>query len=104
VSVVTLDAFCAANGIEAVDLVKIDTETTEPAVLRGMAGMLARDRPSIVCEVLPGHGLEPDLERVLRPLGYSFHLLTDAGPVAADSIVAHQTWHNHLFTFDGARS
>jgi FkbM family methyltransferase len=102
VPVVTLDGFCAANGIDAVDLVKIDTETTEPAVLRGMTEILARDRPDIVCEVLPGHGVEPELERILRPLGYAFHLLTDAGPVRRESIAGDPTWHNHLFTARGS--
>jgi Methyltransferase FkbM domain len=51
---VTRRASIREQGIAKVDLVKIDTETTEPAVIRGMARTLARDRPDVVCEVLAG--------------------------------------------------
>jgi FkbM family methyltransferase len=98
VPVVTLDAFCHERGIDRVDLIKIDTESTEPAVLRGMPNILARDRPAILCEVLPGHGVELELEAILRPLGYSFHLLQEQGPTRMQSIVADPVWHNYLFT------
>lgn len=98
VEVVTLDAFCDEHGIDGVDLIKVDTESTEPAVLRGMPKVLERDRPAILCEVLPGHGVEGDLEAILRPLGYSFYLLEARGPKRMESIVANPTWHNYLFT------
>ena len=48
VPVLTLDRFVREKGIARVDLVKIDTETTEPEVLAGMADTLKRDHPAIV--------------------------------------------------------
>lgn len=41
VSVTTLDEFCASQGLERVDLLKIDTEGTELDVLRGASRLIA---------------------------------------------------------------
>jgi FkbM family methyltransferase len=41
IRVSTLDAFCAERGIDRIDLLKIDTEGFEMAVLRGSTGMLS---------------------------------------------------------------
>jgi FkbM family methyltransferase len=49
---VTLDSYCAAQGIGRVDLMKIDVERHEPAVLRGARQLIVRDRPAMLCEVL----------------------------------------------------
>ncbi len=40
----TLDKFCAANGIENIDLIKCDAEGAEPEVLEGAGDMLAKTR------------------------------------------------------------
>lgn len=91
------DSFMATGGIERVDLLKIDTESTEPDVLRGFGGVLARCRPDIVCEVLPGRS-EADLMEILGPLGYRYWMLTDEGPQRRDVIMGHPRWVNYLFT------
>ncbi len=77
---------------------KIDTETTEPAVIRGMSATLATCRPDIVCEVLPGWQTEPQLEAMLEPLGYRFYLLTPRGLVRNEHIVGSPDDRNWLFT------
>ncbi len=46
--VVTGDSFCAENGIESIDLLKMDVEGFEPNVLRGFAGMLKSGRIKII--------------------------------------------------------
>jgi FkbM family methyltransferase len=99
VKVITLDDFVRENAIECVDLLKIDTESTEPQVLSGMAKTLRRDTPLIVCEVL-GRGSERALEELLAPLGYRFYNLTPSGPVRCDRIVGHPEWLNYLFVPD----
>ncbi len=86
VPVVTLDEYARELGIGRVDLVKIDTETTEPDVLAGMRAVLERDRPTIFCEVLSGHDAESRIEAQLAPLGYRFHRLGPAGPVGSASM------------------
>jgi FkbM family methyltransferase len=104
VGVTTLDRVTEEKGIIRVDLVKIDTETTEPAVLRGMSSTLERDRPTIFCEVLPGYGVEAELEKILCPLQYRRYLLTDAGPEPVATIRGHPRFRNYLFTRLGEES
>lgn len=98
VEVVRLDAFVAAHELGRIDLVKIDTEATEPAVLAGMGQVLARDRPTIVCEVLAGNDVERQLEEILRTHDYEWALLGAEGPIPKTSIVADDRFRNWLFT------
>ena len=97
VPIITLDRFVEQNKIGRVDLVKIDTESTEPQVLRGMINTLQRDTPFIVCEVL-GRGSERELEDVLQPMGYHYYHLTPDGPRLRERIEGHPEWLNYLFT------
>jgi FkbM family methyltransferase len=97
VPVITLDEFVRENAIDRVDLVKIDTESTEPQVLLGMMKTLRRDKPFIICEVL-GRGSEKPLEELLAPLGYQYYHLTPDGPVLCNAIKGHPEWLNYLFT------
>jgi FkbM family methyltransferase len=98
VSAITLDEFVRERAIDRVDLVKIDTESTEPQVLRGMLATLRRDRPAILCEVLRGCIEEGELEKILEPLGYRYYLLTPQGPVLKDRIEGHSDWLNYFFS------
>jgi FkbM family methyltransferase len=98
VPVITVDGFVQNNDLKRIDLVKIDTESTEPQVLRGMADTLHRDHPTVLCEVLKESRSEDALEEILRPLGYHYYLLTSDGPVQQDRIEAHPEWRNYLFT------
>lgn len=98
VPVTTLDRFVGENSVGRVDLVKIDTETTEPQVLRGMTEIIRRDQPIILCEVLPGRGVEKELEDVLSALGYNYYHLTPESPVPCERIKGHHEWLNYLFT------
>jgi FkbM family methyltransferase len=97
VKVVRLDTFAAEHGLGKIDLMKLDTETTEPDVLAGMGGLLPHCRPDIICEVLP-RGDADALTAILQPLGYSFYLLTDVGPMCRDRVVVDERWPNHLFS------
>lgn len=49
----TLDATVRELGIQRVDLIKLDVDGNELAVLRGAAATLARDSPDIVVELAP---------------------------------------------------
>ena len=50
VSVQRMDHFCAINNVVP-DLIKIDVESHEPAVLRGMGDVLKRHQPTLICEI-----------------------------------------------------
>jgi FkbM family methyltransferase len=102
VDVVEGDDFVAAKEIDRVDLIKLDTETTEPAVIRGLLGTLQRDRTPIICEVLDD-SVARDLQELLDPLQYEYFLLTDAGPQQMKGIRSDPQWRNYLFKTDAAR-
>jgi len=95
---VALDRFVVDNALGGVDLLKVDTEGTEPEVLLGMKEALERYRPTVFCEVLPGRDTGSALEAVLGPLGYRYYLLTSSGMHAKRRISADPVWLNWLFT------
>ncbi len=85
VAAVTLDGYCADKGIGQIDLLKIDVEGAEPAVLEGARDLLARRRVAafifeISRDALAGAGGTP--ERVLQTvaaLGYRAARVTADG-------------------------
>ncbi|HXF39135.1 MAG TPA: FkbM family methyltransferase, partial [Blastocatellia bacterium] len=80
VPVAKLDTFVRENGVQGVDLMKIDTESTEPQVLAGMIETIRRDQPVIFCEVLKERGSEELLQEIIRSINYRAYLLTPDGP------------------------
>jgi FkbM family methyltransferase len=70
VGALTVDSFVTMNNISKVDLIKIDTETTEHLVLQGANNILQRDEPIIICEVLKGE-TEKLLHSVLDNSNYN---------------------------------
>jgi FkbM family methyltransferase len=64
-----------------VDLLKIDVEDFEADVLAGMARIIRRDLPFIVCEILPRnreHKNEPT-RQIIQTLGYTPYWITPLG-------------------------
>lgn len=86
-----LDTVVAELG-QAPTLIKVDTETTEPDVLRGASGLLAAARPWVVCEVLPGW-TEGEIDAIVRPLGYrTYQILSTGLPQERGEIPGHATF------------
>lgn len=77
VRVETLDGYSARTGLVP-SLLKIDTEATEPSVLRGAHRLLDGPKPPIICEVLPGR-TEHDLEKIFGSYGYAFYRIGENG-------------------------
>ncbi|NUZ04218.1 FkbM family methyltransferase [Schlegelella sp. ID0723] len=91
VAAVTLDEICAEQRIQSVDLMKVDTESTEPEVFAGGERTLERNLPTIICEVL--HGMtEARLHERFDPLGYRYYWLTDRGAQPVRRIEGDPTW------------
>lgn len=84
-----------------VALVKIDTESTEPVVLRGLDETIRRDRPVIFCEVLAGR-TEEALQELVGGWGYRTYWLSESGPVEKAAIEGDPTnrYVNWLFLPD----
>jgi FkbM family methyltransferase len=98
VQATTLDRFAAEQGIDRLDLIKVDTETTEHQVLRGAADILCRHRPLIICEVLP-FGKEPQLHAVLDSLDYRYFWIEGSRLTPVDEITGDQTLTNMNYLF-----
>lgn len=102
VPAVTLDGYVAKHAIDRVDLIKLDTETTEDRVLRGAAGLIRRDAPAIVCEVLhQGHrpSIADVLAESLTPLGYRYFWIKPEGLIECVTPLGDPTGKcmNYLF-------
>ncbi len=99
VEVTTGDNYVEECQISKVDLIKIDTESTEPMVLKGLLETIKRDEPDIICEVLHGR-TEENLEGIMGPLGYKFYWISKEGLLLKDKIVGDPTYKypNYLFT------
>jgi hypothetical protein len=50
-AVLRLDDFLSQQAIQGLDLIKIDVESHEPAVLRGMGECLRKFRPTLIIEI-----------------------------------------------------
>lgn len=62
-----------------VDLIKIDVEDFEADVLEGMQEIINRDRPLIVCEVLPRPHRNQRTGKVVEALNYQPYWITPVG-------------------------
>lgn len=82
VTVDTLDNVCHN---EFIDLVKIDVEGFEDAVLLGMRGILQRSSPNIIVECNPD-GPFREIEEILSEYRYSFFHLRTEGPLPTTHI------------------
>lgn len=64
------------TGKPSVDLLKIDVETHEPAVLRGFQELLRRDRPTMLIEILNDE-VARQVSRLVDGLGYRYYNIDD---------------------------
>lgn len=78
-----------ADGLK-IDLVKIDAEGGELAIIAGMAKLIARDRPAIVLEFNAARYAAPRefLEMLLASYGYAHEIASDgtASPLDFDTV------------------
>lgn len=85
IPVVSLDTYCAEQGIERIAFLKIDVEGMEPFVIRGARNLLNQKKITVVLiEVCPVNlgsvGLScADLYREIEEVHYSPYLLCDDG-------------------------
>ncbi len=85
------DSVLSELGVGDVDLIKLDTESTEPQVLDGLTLAVDRHRPAIVVEVLHGR-TEEDLEAFCRAHRYDPYWISGASPQSVDRIVGDDTY------------
>jgi FkbM family methyltransferase len=94
VPLVSLDAFCAENGIGRIDVVKMDVEGAEVGVLEGMRRIFAENPPGgLFIEFSPAQlraaGATPDaFWKILAGAGYGAYELGEDGGLVAISDTA----------------
>lgn len=93
-----LDSFVAQRSLQSLDLLKIDTETTEPDVLEGMAETIGRFRPTFLIEVLPLAHLSA-LEEFLARNDYKAAHVSVAGPVAKSKLEPSDNVEEYNYLF-----
>lgn len=71
-----MDDVLSEAGFERIDLVKVDVERHEPAVLRGMRNALERWRPSILIEILD-RDVEVAIRAALAGIDYGIYAVGD---------------------------
>jgi FkbM family methyltransferase len=96
VTAIALDSYCAKTGLPRLDLVKMDCEEAEPAVLDGMKARLESDHPDILCEVLPP--VADKLEAIFRTTNYIRYLITDDGPRQVEGLAPHPEFRDYFLT------
>lgn len=78
-------------------VLKLDTEMTEPDVLRGGMVTVSEHRPWILCEVLPRQA-EGVLQAEIEPHGYHWYPIDDADPLERkDVLIGNNTYPMWLF-------
>jgi FkbM family methyltransferase len=79
VTVQRLDHFLNSHHCERLDLIKIDVESHEPAVLRGLGDWLIRCHPSMIVEIW-NNSVGEAVEGALQGCEYLYFALTDKAP------------------------
>jgi FkbM family methyltransferase len=91
----TLATYVAARHLDRIDLIKLDVEGHEPAVLRGMGPYLSRFKPTLIVEVLTD-SIAGDLEKILGGLDYIFFDIDETGPPRPSSTLRASSHWNIL--------
>jgi len=88
VATLRLDDHVSRTGVRP-DVMKVDVETFEPAVLAGARETIATARPAIVIEVLNrrGHDHGEEITAAMAEHGYSYYRLTAEGDWTARQVV-----------------
>jgi FkbM family methyltransferase len=86
VQLVAIDDLVAAGRVPVPDVVKIDVEGAELAVLAGMRETMARHRPAIICEL---HDTHAEFVSLMGQCGYRLINLEGTIPVGEAGASAH---------------
>ena len=100
----TIDELVDAERMDTVDVVKIDAEGSEDAVLRGAHATLRGHRPFVLAEVLGRSGLGASVTAALAEHDYRFFRLGSAGVRPCAEIAGgtdDDENHNYLFAHAG---
>jgi len=91
-----LDSFIQDQGIKQIDLMKIDVETFEPQVLKGMSHYLKKFAPTILIEIL-NNGVARDVESLVDGNNYEYYLIDEKnGLIRQENLMPGKRGNNFL--------
>ena len=91
---VRLDTWASTQPDMKIDFLKMDCEGAEPAVINGARNRINKDRPEILCEVLPS--TEDVLDRMFTELNYAKFQVVDQHLQRVDQLVARSESRDYL--------
>jgi FkbM family methyltransferase len=101
--VVTLDGWCAANGVDHVDFIRMDIEGAEQLALTGGTTILDRDSPHVLLEIHPvmlkaqfGGSAEAVIDLFLSR-GYRMFALNEDSLEERTTAVPDLPWKDYFF-------
>ncbi len=89
VKTTTLDNYVEMNSETKIDLIKLDTEGTENLILANSFKVLRQMKPIIICETL-FNKIEPELEKIMKSVGYQFFNHSGTGLKKVESIIRQE--------------
>lgn len=95
VPIVTYGRLAEKHQITKVDLIKIDVEGHELAVIRSMLSMIKRDLPIILLEVI-GDKNAIELTKIFDNIGYKYISIDESNPGRVVSRLTDNNHHNFL--------
>jgi FkbM family methyltransferase len=103
VEVTRLSTFIEENKLDRVDLMKIDVETFEPEVLRGMGAYLGAHKPSIFIEILTDE-IALEIEKLVSGMGYIYFDFDEiTGPRRIETLRKSSKFNLLMITKERAR-
>jgi FkbM family methyltransferase len=101
--VVDLDGYCAANGVDRVDFIRMDIEGAELKALEGARAILDRDRPHVLLEIHPAMlqarfgGSAEQVVALFRDRGYRMFALNGDRLEERTTVVEDLPWKDYFF-------
>lgn len=96
IQIVRLDTFIERENIEKIDLIKLDVETHEAAVLEGMGKYLDEFKPILLIEIL-NDGVGERVEKLVSGKGYLYFNIDDvSGSIRRVERITKSDLYNYL--------
>ena len=95
VDAIRLDTFINQNNLGKVDLLKIDVETHEPAVMEGFKYYLSRFKPAILIEIL-SDDIADRICEIVGGYGYLYFNIDERGGIRQTVRIEKSDYYNYL--------
>lgn len=90
ITAVRLETFIAKSALEGVDLIKIDVESHEPAVIEGLGDALLRFRPTMIVEIWNDE-VGRAVEALVSKCDYRYFATDEVGPFERQTSIRQRT-------------